>query len=112
MSRKILNPTLPGGLLTPVSGGTGGLTAEEIALVENLQQGNYQSETPAGTIDGVNTTFTLTVAPSPASSLKLYVNGQLLTGGGTDYTLTTNSIALVNAPVAGDILRAWYLNDA
>lgn len=112
MSRKVLNPTLPGGLLTPVTTGGGNqLTAEEVALVENLQQGSYQSETPNGIVNGSNTAFTLSVAPSPVASLKLFVNGQLLTSGGVDYTLSGTDITLETAPPTGSVIRAWFLSD-
>lgn len=66
------------------------------------------SETPSGTVDGGNATFTVANTPSPAGSLQFFVNGQLLVNGGVDYTLTTNSIVAVSSPPAGSILRCWY----
>lgn len=64
------------------------------------------NETPSGDLDGSDTTYTL--ANSPATgTLKLYLNGQRLTYT-TDYTLATNVITFVVAPVSGDILRADY----
>jgi hypothetical protein len=66
------------------------------------------NETPSGTINGATTTFTLVSTPSPASSLHLYHQGQLIYAGGVDYTLTTNSISMVVAPKTGDILSADY----
>lgn len=68
------------------------------------------NEAPSGTINGVTTTFTLVSAPSPASSLHLYHQGQLIYAAGVDYTLTTNSISMVVAPKTGDILSADYLH--
>lgn len=67
-------------------------------------------ETPTGTVNGSNDTFTLANAPSPAASLHLYKNGQLMIGGGADYTLTTNSIVYVTGaiPITGDVHRASY----
>lgn len=67
------------------------------------------NETPAGTIDGVNTTFTLAFGPSPASSLQIVRNGLQLTQG-VDYALSTRTITffLGSAPVPGDILSASY----
>jgi len=66
-------------------------------------------ETPAGTIDGINTTFTLAFSPSPASSLTLFRNG-LLIEPGLDYALTTNTITFATGlvPVPGDILQGSY----
>jgi len=66
-------------------------------------------ETPGGTINGSNTTFTLAFAPSPAASLDLYLNG-LLMKQGTDYTVSGNTISFLAAstPQPGDLLVASY----
>lgn len=68
------------------------------------------NETPTGTVNGVNATFTLASTPNPAASLQLYKNGQLMLPGGVDYTLTTNSIAYVAGaiPKTGDVHVAFY----
>src|SRR5712664_613045 len=62
------------------------------------------AEVPVGTINGVNATFTLAHTVSPAASLKLFLNGQELIAGGTDYTLATATITMVAAPKTGDVL--------
>ena len=108
---KLLAPNLPGGLLTTAVF-PGGMTAAEEAMVENLQAGSYQNETPTGTVNGTNAAFTLAAAPSPAASLKLFVNGQLMAAAGEDYTLSGANITFVTAPPTGSILRAWYLRNA
>ncbi|MCX6724257.1 MAG: hypothetical protein NT155_03760 [Candidatus Staskawiczbacteria bacterium] len=64
-------------------------------------------ETPTGDIDGANQIYTLAHTPI-TGSLKLYVNGQRMTAGGVDYTLTGNSISMVTAPMTGSILLADY----
>lgn len=66
-------------------------------------------ETPAGTINGSNTSFTLANSPSPATSLLLYLNGLLMTQG-VDYTLNGNAISFLPAsvPQSGDVLTASY----
>lgn len=66
-------------------------------------------ETPAGTVDGVNTAFTLGNDPDPAASLALYRNG-LLMEQGVDYTLSGDTITFVMAstPQSGDSLLAAY----
>ncbi len=71
--------------------------------------GFVDSETPLGTVDGANATFTLGAAPNPAASLKLFRNG-LLQKQGLDYTLTGNTITFLgNAiPQPGDVLLADY----
>lgn len=67
-------------------------------------------QTPQGTIDGTNTTFTLASAPVPLLSLKLYKNGDLLQQN-TDYTLSGTTITFANAtvtPQPGDSIVAYY----
>jgi hypothetical protein len=61
-------------------------------------------ETPSGTINGSNVTFTLAHSPSPVGSLALFKNGQKLEPGGADYTLSGATITMVAAPKTGDIL--------
>lgn len=67
------------------------------------------AETPAGSLDGLNSTFTLSAAPSPAASLSLYRNGLLMLAG-TDYTLTGSTVTFQPAsiPQPGDLLQAYY----
>jgi hypothetical protein len=64
-------------------------------------------ETPGGTVDGVNITFTVVHAPSPATSLALYRNGDLQLQG-LDYTLAGAAITFDDPPLLNDWLRAWY----
>lgn len=66
-------------------------------------------ETPTGTIDGVNATFTLANAPSPATSLILYLNGVRLRVG-THYTLSGATITYLagSIPQTGDAHVADY----
>ncbi len=64
-------------------------------------------EIPSGTIDGVNDTFTLTVAPT---LLMLFVNGvKVREGAGNDYTLSGNTITFTAGaiPKTGDSLEAF-----
>lgn len=66
-------------------------------------------ETPTGTLDGNNATFTLANTPSPSSSLALFRNGLLLNQGG-DYILSANGITFQTGavPQPNDILLASY----
>lgn len=65
------------------------------------------AETPSGTINGTNKSFTLANAPNPAASLILVQNGFVLVQG-THYTLSGRNITFANAPATGDTLQAWY----
>jgi hypothetical protein len=67
-------------------------------------------ESPAGTIDGANMTFSLANIASPAASLKLFKNGTLLQQN-VDYALTGQTITFASAavtPAIGDSLSAYY----
>jgi hypothetical protein len=68
------------------------------------------AETPSGTINGSNDTFTLAHTPSPAGSLVLFKNGQEMIAGGADYTLATATITFTAGaiPITGDVLIAFY----
>ena len=71
--------------------------------------GFVDMETPAGAINGVNTVFTLSQAPSPAASLLLFRNG-ILQKPATDYVLVGSGVTFlsVSTPQAGDTLTASY----
>jgi hypothetical protein len=66
-------------------------------------------ESPAGIVDGANTTFTLSAFPNPSSSLAVYRNG-ILQKLVQDYAVTGNSLQFVvpAAPQPGDTLLASY----
>lgn len=67
------------------------------------------AETPSGTINGTNTTFTLAHTPNPGADLQLYLNGQqLIAGASADYTLATATITTASAPKTNDVLIAFY----
>jgi hypothetical protein len=69
-------------------------------------------EFPAGTIDGVNTVFTLNnppaIFPNAKPGLWLYKNGILQLDAGADYTLAGNTITFTVAPLGGDSLMSYY----
>ena len=66
-------------------------------------------ETPAGTVNGSNTTFGLAFAPSPSTSIQVYLNG-LRMEQGLDYTIggATITFAAPSVPQTGDVLLANY----
>lgn len=64
---------------------------------------------PSGLINGGNATFTLSSAPSPTASLRLYLNGQLMIqGAGKDYVLSGSSITYTFPPPNGSKHVAFY----
>ncbi len=67
------------------------------------------SETPGGTLDGVNAAFTLANTPNPSTSLALYRNGLRLSQR-LDYTIATSTITFLAGavPRPTDILLANY----
>ena len=66
------------------------------------------NETPTGSINDSNVTFTLANSPSPVLSLDLKLNGAMQTAGGVDFTLSGATITFVVAPPTGSIIRASY----
>ncbi len=66
-------------------------------------------DTLAGLVDGTNTTFTLTAAPTPAASLSIYRNG-VLQKATQDFTLSGSTVTFLAAstPQPGDTLLASY----
>lgn len=118
-------PKIPHEFLDSFNSGTGLFTASQPAA-EDLSNGvigtgavvlasalpaatNFvDNETPSGTINSANVTFTLAFTPSPAGSLELFYNGLVQKSGGTDFTLVTNTITFASAPITGSTLLAWY----
>jgi hypothetical protein len=66
-------------------------------------------ETPAGAIDGTNTTFVLQRSPLSTAGVAVYRNGVRLSSG-IDFTLSGKNILFVPVaiPQPGDLLRADY----
>src|SRR5579875_868089 len=66
-------------------------------------------DTPKGTLDGVNSTFSLSHVPNPTTTVQLFRNG-ILQAQGVDYTLSAGVVTFsANAiPKPGDLLFAWY----
>lgn len=65
-------------------------------------------ETPTGTLNGVNTTFTLANTPV-AGSEEVFLNGLLQEpAAGNDYTISGATITYLTAPLATDRLRVNY----
>lgn len=71
---------------------------------------NFADYVPVpGTPNGTLTAFTLANVPSPATSLGVFKNGQLLqVGTGNDYTVAGAVVTFSVAPLATDNLQASY----
>jgi hypothetical protein len=66
-------------------------------------------ETPTGSVNGVNTTFTLANTPI-AGTEEVFLNGILQEpGAGNDYTISGATITYLSAPLTGDRLRVNYI---
>ena len=65
---------------------------------------------PTGTINGANTTFTLSPTPTAASDVNCYENGlQQQQGAGNDYTISGGTITYLTAPPTGTkLICTWY----
>lgn len=95
---------LPGGAV--VGGDSGGVIVGDIpGAIPGFVDGEFIS----GIFNGTNPNFTLTSAPNPATSLKLFRNGLLLTPG-VDFNLTDNAITFLTGaiPASGDLVEAYY----
>jgi hypothetical protein len=66
----------------------------------------FHGEVPAGAVNGTNSAFTVTSAPT-TGTLDLYRNG-LLQKVTLDYTLSGTTITTTTAPVDGEWLFARY----
>lgn len=108
MPARYLQPTTPGGLLSPSVGDE--LTASEELVIQAIAAGTYfvENEVPSGTVNGTNDTFTLAANPNPDSSLELKVNGVYMKAGGVDFTLTGTSIVFVIPPATDSLILASY----
>lgn len=96
-------------ICTNNTGGTLGTTAvtfQQVGVAAGYSASNFvENEVPSGTVNGSNVTFGLTAAPSPTTSLKVYINGlRQKQGGGEDYTLSGSTITMIVAPETGDLI--------
>lgn len=101
-SHKVINVTDP--------------TAAQDAATKNyvdthaLSAANFIiNETPTGTIDGTNVTFTLANTPVVGTErVRLNGLGQV-SGAGNDYTISGATITYLAAPKVGDTVRVDYM---
>jgi len=87
----------------------GSIGDTQLASVYQKQANIVTRETPTGTINGVNVTFSLAATPVVGSE-QVFLNGLLLEpGAGNDYTISGATITMLTAPATGDRLKANYL---
>lgn len=65
------------------------------------------NETPSGTVNGSNTAFTTASAPV-SGTLQVFRDGQLMAGGGADYSLSGSTITFTTAPATSSVLLVTY----
>jgi hypothetical protein len=85
-----------------------GSNAIALAATSDIVAGLVTRETPSGTINGSNTSFTLANTPVSGTEM-LFLNGVLQdAGAGNDYTISSATITMLSAPLSGDKLRVTY----
>lgn len=65
------------------------------------------NETPTGTVNGTNDEFTLANTPVSGTEM-VYRDGQLMKGGGDDYSISGGTITFTTAPVTGSVILVSY----
>jgi len=95
--------------VTGVLKGNGTAISAAVAGTDYMAPSNFVvRETPSGTINGVNTTFTLANTPIAGTEM-LFLNGILQEpGAGNDYTISGATVTYLTAPLTGDRLKACY----
>jgi hypothetical protein len=99
-------------LSTSNAGGTLGTTAItwfNIPTTTGLASANFvDKETPSGSVNGSNVTFTLANTPVSGSE-HVYVQGILMdVGASNDYTISGATITMLTAPLTGEKIRVTY----
>lgn len=84
-------------------------TADTTAAATGLSSSNFVTrETPSGSVNGSNVTFTLANTPTSGTE-EVFLNGILQEpGAGNDYTISSGTITYLTAPVSGDKIRVNY----
>jgi len=101
---------LPATTVTPGSYTSANITVEADGRLTAAANGSGAptpiQETPSGTMNGVNLTFTLANTPNPAASLDVYLNG--VWQGPNWISVSGATITFTVAPKSTDKLRARY----
>lgn len=70
-------------------------------------QNDFIQETPSGSVNGSNTSFTLSSAPSESSMVMIFVDG-IYQRPTTDYTISGTTITMTIAPATAQDIRVCY----
>jgi hypothetical protein len=93
----------------PGASGPGAASADVVASIHELI---VVGEIPTGSIDGVNTDFTVSYEPL-ANSESVYLNGVLIADSGIgDYTISGKTVTFADAPEIGDTVRISYIKNS
>lgn len=68
---------------------------------------DYIQESPAGTVNGSNVSFTLSQAPAETDFVEIYVNG-LFQRNGVDFTVSGTTVTMTTAPATESTIWATY----
>lgn len=91
---------------TTLTVGAGGVAVNPATVL--LTANRITRETPTGTINGTNVTFTLANVPVVGTE-EIYLNGMSQdAGAGNDYTISGATVTYLTAPITGDKIRISY----
>jgi hypothetical protein len=95
--------------ITGVLKGNGTAISAALASTDYMAPSSFVTrETPTGAVNGVNASFVLSFPPLPNTE-SVFLNGLLQEpGAGNDYTISSNTITMLNIPATGDRLRVNY----
>lgn len=68
----------------------------------------FEQETPSGTVNGSNVTFTLAQTPQENAAVLLFLDDTLKRQT-ADYSISGVTITMVTAPANGQTLYAFYI---
>lgn len=68
----------------------------------------FTIETPSGSINGSNVTFTLAFTPLENDAVTVYLNG-IFQKPTTHYTISGSTITFVSAPAVGQDVVVYYI---
>lgn len=96
-------------LTTTGSSGAATLSAG-VLNIPNYGTPTFNQSAPSGSINGSNTSFTLSPTPAASANVNCFLNGlQQQQGSGNDYTISGATITYLTAPPTGSkLICLWY----